>query len=131
MFDRDLEKKGIYPPINPLPSLSRLMSDGIGAGRTRGDHPNLASQLYAAYAQVRQIERLASIIGEEELSAVDRRYLEFGQAFETRFVGQAPDERRTMEQTLALGWECLSILPEEELHRVTVEEIARYLHRKE
>ncbi len=131
VFDRDLEKKGIYPPINPLPSLSRLMSDGIGAGRTRGDHPNLASQLYAAYAQVRQIERLASIIGEEELSAVDRRYLEFGQAFETRFVGQAPDERRTMEQTLALGWECLSILPEEELHRVTVEEIARYLHRKE
>ncbi len=130
VLDRDLEKKGIYPPVNPLPSLSRLMSDGIGGGRTRADHPNLASQLYAAYAQVRQVEQLVSIVGEEELSRVDRLYLEFGKAFEARFIGQPADERRTLEQTLDLGWECLKILPEEDLHRVSLEEISRYLHRK-
>ncbi len=127
VLDRDLFRKGIMPPINPLPSLSRLMHDGIGAGKTRGDHAHLASQLYAAYAQARQIERLATIIGEEELSQLDRLYLEFGEAFERRFIAQDSLQGRTLEQTLELGWECLSILPREELSRVTAEEIDTYL----
>jgi V/A-type H+-transporting ATPase subunit B len=130
VLDRELAQKGIYPPINPLPSLSRLMNDGIGEGKTRADHANLASQLYAAYAQVRQIEKLAAIIGEEELSELDRLYLEFGQQFETRFIGQGRDEDRSIEETLDLGWECLSLLPTTELTRVTGEQIERYLHKK-
>lgn len=127
VLDRDLERKGIYPPINPLPSLSRLMSDGIGEGRTRSDHGHLASQLYAAYAQARQVERLAAIIGEDELSQVDRLYLEFGAEFERRFLAQRRDEGRSLVETLDLGWDCLSLLPPEELGRVTPEEIERHL----
>jgi len=127
VLDRNLQQKGLYPPINPLPSLSRLMSDGIGGGKTREDHAHLASQLYACYAQYRQIERLASIIGAEELSAVDRLYREFGAAFETRFVAQRRQERRSLEQTLDLGWDCLSILPRDELVRLSDEEIDRHL----
>jgi V/A-type H+-transporting ATPase subunit B len=130
VLDRDLDQKGIYPPINPLPSLSRLMNDGIGEGKTREDHANLASQLYAAYAQVRQIERLASIIGEEEISELDRLYLEFGQVFEKTFLTQGKDEGRSIEDTLDLGWECLSVLPEAELTRVEKEQINRYLRKK-
>jgi V/A-type H+-transporting ATPase subunit B len=127
VLDRDLFRKGIYPPINPLPSLSRLMNDGIGGGKTREDHAHLASQLYAAYAQARQIERLATIIGEGELSQLDRLYLEFGETFERRFIAQGPQEGRSLERTLDRGWECLSILPRDELSRVTAEEIDRYL----
>jgi len=130
VLDRELDQKGIYPPINPLPSLSRLMTDGIGEGKTRGDHANLASQLYAAYAQVRQIEKLAAIIGEEELSELDRLYLEFGEKFETRFLAQAREEGRTIEETLDLGWDCLSGLPASELTRVTDEQIERHLQKK-
>jgi len=130
VLDRDLQQKGIYPPINPLPSLSRLMNDGIGGDKTRDDHAHLASQLYASYAQARQIERLAAIIGAEELSAVDRLYREFGQAFEKRFIAQRRQEGRSLEQTLDLGWECLSILPRDELVRVSKEEINRYLKGK-
>jgi V/A-type H+-transporting ATPase subunit B len=129
VLDRDLFRKGIYPPINPLPSLSRLMNDGIGGGKTREDHAHLSSQLYAAYAQARQIERLSTIIGEGELSQLDRLYLEFGAAFERRFIAQEPQEGRSLEQTLDLGWECLSSLPRDELTRVTAEEIDRYLGR--
>lgn len=127
VLDRDLHRKGIFPPINPLPSLSRLMNDGIGAGKTREDHAHLASQLYAAYAQSRQIERLATIIGEEELSQLDRLYLEFGDVFERQFIGQNAQAGLSLEQTLEVGWECLAILPREELSRVTAEEIDRYL----
>jgi V/A-type H+-transporting ATPase subunit B len=129
VLDRDLFRKGIYPPINPLPSLSRLMNDGIGGGKTREDHAHLSSQLYAAYAQARQIERLSTIIGEGELSQLDRLYLEFGEAFERRFISQGPQEGRSLERTLDRGWECLSILPRDELSRVTAEEIDRYLGR--
>jgi V/A-type H+-transporting ATPase subunit B len=129
VLDRDLFRKGIYPPINPLPSLSRLMNDGIGGGKTREDHAHLSSQLYAAYAQARQIERLSTIIGEGELSQLDRLYLEFGEAFERRFIAQGPQEGRSLERTLDLGWECLSILPRDELSRVSAEEIDRYLGR--
>jgi V/A-type H+-transporting ATPase subunit B len=105
------------------------MNDGIGGGKTREDHAHLSSQLYAAYAQARQIERLSTIIGEGELSQLDRLYLEFGAAFERRFIAQEPQEGRSLEQTLDLGWECLSSLPRDELTRVTAEEIDRYLGR--
>lgn len=126
VLSRELFQRGIYPPIAVLPSLSRLMKDGIGEGRTRADHAHLAAQLYASYAHVQDVRALASVIGEEELTAVDQCYLEFGRAFEREFVGQGTTENRTIEETLNIGWRILSILPREELTRVTEEEIAKY-----
>jgi V/A-type H+-transporting ATPase subunit B len=126
VLSRDLFQQGIYPPIAVLPSLSRLMKDGIGEGRTRSDHAHLSAQLYAAYAHVQDVRALASVIGEEELTAVDQRYLEFGRAFEQQFIGQAATEQRTIEGTLDIGWQVLSILPEEELTRVSGEEMQRH-----
>ena len=126
VLSRDLNQRGIYPPIDVLPSLSRLMKDGIGSGKTRADHPNLASQLYAAYAHVRDVRSLASIIGAEELTEIDKAYLAFGDEFERRFVGQGVDEDRTIEDTLELGWDTISILPDSELQRVSREELAAH-----
>ena len=126
VLERDLNQRGIYPPIAGLPSLSRLMKDGIGEGMTRADHANLASQLFAAYAHVKDIRALASVIGEEELTPLDHKYLEFGEAFEQEFVSQAFDEDRSTIATLDLGWKVLSLLPREELHRVSPEEIQTY-----
>ena len=111
----------IYPPVSVLPSLSRLMKDGIGEGYTRGDHSALANQLFASYAKVQDARALASVIGEDELSDIDKRYIEFGKQFETRFLAQRFDENRSMEQTLNLGWELLGCLPESELDRVDAE----------
>jgi V/A-type H+-transporting ATPase subunit B len=102
------------------------MKDGIGEGMTRGDHAHLASQLFAAYAHVKDIRALASVIGEEELTQLDHSYLGFGEAFEKKFLSQQFDEDRSIEQTLDLGWKVLSVLPKEELHRITEEEINRY-----
>lgn len=119
VLDRDLFQRGIYPPIAGLPSLSRLMKDGIGKGFTREDHPALASQLFACYAQVKRIRALADVIGEEALSTLDRQYLAFGETFEHRFLAQGEYENRTIQTTLDLGWEILSSLPREELHRVS------------
>ena len=140
---RELDHQGIYPPITVLPSLSRLMKDGIGGpsqsrlmehgigkDRTRSDHPHLAAQLYAAYAHMQDVRALASVIGEEELGSVDQKYLRFGRAFEREFVNQAPTENRTIEQTLNIGWRLLSVLPREELTRLSKDEIERY-HRAE
>lgn len=129
VFDRDLDRKGIYPPVAGLPSLSRLMKDGIGEGMTREDHPHLASQLFASYSYVQDVRNLASVIGEEELTAFDKQYMEFGQEFEQKFINQGPDEDRTIEQTLEIGWHCLSFLPPEELTRLTEEEIDTYYGR--
>ena len=129
VFEREMNSRGIYPPVAGLPSLSRLMKDGIGEGMTREDHPHLASQLFAAYSYVKDVRNLASVIGEEELTPLDHQYLEFGEAFERRFVSQKMDEDRTIEETLNIGWECLSMLPEDELHRVTEEEIEKYYGR--
>ncbi|TAK32734.1 MAG: V-type ATP synthase subunit B [Chloroflexota bacterium] len=126
VLSRELHRKAIYPPIGVLPSLSRLMKDGIGLGRTRADHAHIASQLYAAYAHVKEVRALAEVIGAEELSGVDEDYLSFGQAFETRFVRQNADEDRSIDQTLDLAWEIVSILPRSELHRVTPNELDRY-----
>jgi len=126
VFEREMDGRGIYPPVAGLPSLSRLMKDGIGEGMTREDHPHLASQLFAAYSYVKDVRNLASVIGEEELTPLDRQYLEFGREFEQRFVSQRKDEDRTIEQTLDLGWSVLRELPAEELHRITDEEIEKY-----
>jgi V/A-type H+-transporting ATPase subunit B len=126
VLSRDLSQQDIYPPINVLPSLSRLMKDGIGEGKTRSDHPNLASQLYAAYAHVQDVRSLASVIGEEELGAIDQKYFVFGKAFEDQFVRQSFDENRTIEQTLNLAWKLLSLLPSSELTRLTESEIAQH-----
>jgi V/A-type H+-transporting ATPase subunit B len=126
VLERELFQRGIYPPIAGLPSLSRLMKDGIGPGLTREDHPHLASQLFEAYAHVRDLRALASVIGEEELSPLDATYLRFGREFEEKFLAQGEHENRTIEQTLDLGWRILSLLPRDELHRMTEEEIEKY-----
>ncbi len=125
VLDPKLDRQGIYPPISVLPSLSRLMKDGIGEGYTREDHPNLANQLYGSYARVQQIRNIASIIGEEELSAVDKKYLKFGEFFEQEFLNQG-DENRTIAETLDLGWKALGVLPVEELGRLKHEQIEKY-----
>jgi V/A-type H+-transporting ATPase subunit B len=126
VLGRDLNHEGIYPPISVLPSLSRLMKDGIGEGRTRGDHSHLSAQLYAAYAHVQDVRSLASVIGEEELSTIDQQYLKFGRAFETQFINQSLTENRSIERTLDIGWRLLSMLPQEELTRVSLDEIKKY-----
>lgn len=118
VLDRNLHGQSIYPPISILPSLSRLMKDGIGAGYTRDDHQSLANQLFSAYAKVGEARNLASVIGEDELSPLDKKYLKFGIEFEKRYIGQGPTENRTIEQTLDLGWELLHLLPREELDRI-------------
>jgi V/A-type H+/Na+-transporting ATPase subunit B len=126
VLGRELNFAGIYPPVAVLPSLSRLMKDGIGKNRTRDDHPRWGAQLYAAYARTQDVRALASVIGEEELSEVDQKYLKFGRAFEREFVNQSFTENRTIERTLEIGWKLLSILPKKELTRVTLDEIAQY-----
>ena len=126
VLDRPLHGQSIYPPINILPSLSRLMKDGIGAGYTREDHQDLANQLFSAYAKVGDARNLASVIGEDELSPIDKKYLAFGKEFEERYIGQQPDENRSMEETLDLGWELLGKLPREELDRVDTKILDKY-----
>lgn len=118
VLDRSLSNAGVYPPISVLPSLSRLMKDGIGQGYTRADHSSCANQLFAAYAKVQDAVSLASVIGEDELSPVDKKYLHFGKMFEKYFISQRFDENRSIEETLDLGWALLSLLPKSELDRV-------------
>ena len=118
VLDRVLQGQGFYPPVSVLPSLSRLMKDGIGEGYTRADHQALANQLFASYARVIDARALASVIGEEELSPIDKKYIEFGRLFENKFVNQGFTENRSIEQSLDLGWELLSTLPRAELDRV-------------
>lgn len=118
VLDRSLQGQGLYPPVSVLPSLSRLMKDGIGEGYTRSDHQILANQLFASYAKVIDARSLASVIGEEELSPTDKKYIEFGKLFESKFVNQGFNENRSIEQSLDLGWELLSALPRAELDRV-------------
>jgi len=149
VLGRELYFAGVYPPVAVLPSLSRLMKDGIGGpqmiihtesvgsqsrmmdhgtgkDRTRADHPHVSAQIYAAYAHTQDVRALASVIGEEELGTVDQQYLKFGRAFEHEFVNQSVTENRTIEQTLNIGWRLLSMLPQEELTRVSLDEIKQY-----
>lgn len=126
VLSRELNQTGIYPPIAVLPSLSRLMKDGIGKEYTREDHADLANQIFSAYSRVQDVRSLAQIIGEDDLGEVDKLYLEFGREFENRFITQKQKENRSIEQTLDLGWEILSILPKTELDRLTPEMIEKY-----
>jgi V/A-type H+-transporting ATPase subunit B len=126
VMSRDLLRSGIYPPVNVLPSLSRLMNQGIGKGRTRDDHRGVADQLYSAYANGKDLRSLSAIVGEEALGPNDRKYLRFADDFEKIYVKQGFYEDRTIEQTLDLGWELLSKLPEEDMKRVKREQIQKY-----
>lgn len=126
VLDRNLNGQSVYPPISILPSLSRLMKDGIGEGYTREDHQPLANQLFSAYAKVGEARNLASVIGEDELSPIDKKYLLFGKLFEERYIGQGQSENRTIEETLDLGWELLGYLPKEELDRVDTKILNKY-----
>jgi V/A-type H+-transporting ATPase subunit B len=130
VLSRSLDARGVYPPVDVLMSLSRLMKDSIGEGYTRGDHPSVASQVFASYSRVQEIKALASIVGEDELGKTDRACLEFGRQFERQFITQGPEENRTIEQSLDLCWQLLSILPETELTRVSQEEIKEHMKKK-
>ncbi|MDF2952244.1 MAG: H+transporting two-sector ATPase alpha/beta subunit central region [Anaerocolumna sp.] len=126
VLDRSLYQKNVYPPISILPSLSRLMKDGIGKGYTRDDHQDLANQLFSSYARVGEARGLASVIGEDELSPIDKKYLKFGAAMESTFITQGHAEDRSIIETLNKGWELLSILPKEELDRIDTKILNQY-----
>ncbi len=126
VLGRELFQQGVYPPVSGLPSLSRLMKDGIGPDMTREDHANVSSQLFASYSKVKSIRNLAAIIGEEELSELDKQYLHFGNRLEKEFFNQGEYENRTIEQTLDLAWKILTELPQEELTRINPEILEKY-----
>lgn len=130
VLERELFQKNVYPPVAGLPSLSRLMKDGIGEGMTREDHKDVSSQLFACYAKVKEIRALASVIGEEELSELDKKYLDFGNEFEKKFLTQSNEDNRSIEMTLDLAWELLKTLPESELYRINNKYIQKYMHNK-
>ena len=131
ILSRELYRRGVTPPVDVLPSLSRLKDKGIGVGRTREDHANLMNQLFAAYATGKENKELMSILGEAALSKTDLLYAKFADEFERRYVAQGADENRSVEQTLDLGWELLSILPRSELKRIKPEYIDKYLPKKD
>ena len=131
VLDRSLDNSGIYPPVSVLPSLSRLMKDGIGEGFTRADHSAVSNQLFACYARVQEARSLASVIGEEELSPNDKKLLNFGRLFDHSFINQSQTESRNIDQTLDLGWKLLSTLPREELDRVDDRMLEQHYHPEE
>jgi V/A-type H+-transporting ATPase subunit B len=131
VLDRALNKKDIYPPIAVLPSLSRLMDRGIGKNRTREDHADVSNQLYAAYAEGRDLRDLVAIVGEDALSERDKKFLKFADEFEKRFVKQDSHEDRSIEQTLTVGWELISILPTSEIKKIEEKHIKKYLLKSE
>ncbi len=126
VISRELHRRGVYPPIDVLPSLSRLMNQGIGKGRTREDHRGVADQLYSSYAQGRDLRALSAIVGEAALTETDRQYLRIADRFEKEFVSQGKYEDRTIEETLGIGWSILSLLPQNELKRIKKEYIDKY-----
>jgi len=127
MLSRDLHRKGIYPPIDVMPSLSRLKEKGIGSGKTREDHSDISNQLFAAYARGREAKELAVILGEAALSDADKQFADFADEFENRFVKQSEHDERSIEDTLNLGWELVSALPRAELKRVRDEYVEKYM----
>ena len=127
LLSRDLFRKGIYPPVNLLSSLSRLMTKGVGKGMTREDHKPLSNQCYANLAEVEKLRALISIIGEEGLTETDKRYLEWAERFEREFINQGRDERRSIKETIEKAWKLISILPEERLKRISKEIKKKYL----
>ncbi|HIH36698.1 MAG TPA: V-type ATP synthase subunit B, partial [Methanocellales archaeon] len=128
-LSRELHRKGIYPPIDVLPSLSRLKDKGIGEGKTRDDHAGVLNQLYAAYARGKEVRELAIILGEAALTDVDKNFLDFAETFERKFVSQGKNEDRSIGKTLDIGWELMSALPEAELKRVRPEHIEKYMRK--
>ena len=130
VLSRELHRRGVYPPIDVLPSLSRLMNLGIGPEKTRADHRGAADQLYAFYAQGRDLRRLEAIVGEEGLTESDRRVLKFAESFEREFVNQGAGER-SLQETLDLGWRLLSLLPKGRLTRIKPEFVQKYFRGKE
>ncbi len=126
VLSRGIQQRGIYPPVNSLPSLSRLMKDGIGEGFTREDHGDASNQIFAAYSKVQDVIALAQVIGEDELSEIDKIYMDFGRAFEEKFLKQDYDENRDMTETLDLAWEILGILPKNELDRISPNILDKY-----
>jgi len=127
VIDRGLANKGVYPPINVLPSLSRLMKDGIGEGYTRSDHEDVMNQIYESYSKVIDVRNIAQIVGEEDLSEIDKKYLEFGEVFENKFLSQGQNENRDLEESLDLAWNILKILPRNELHRVSEANLDKFI----
>ncbi len=131
ILSRDLYRKGVVPPVDVLPSLSRLKDKGIGEGKTRADHAGTMNQLFAAYARGKEAKELMTILGEAALSDDDKLYAKFAEEFEKRYVSQGNETNRSIEETLTIGWELLSILPERELKRIKPEFIAKYLPKKQ
>ncbi len=131
ILSRELHRKGIVPPVDVLPSLSRLKDKGIGEGKTREDHSGTMNQLFAAYAAGKEAKELMTILGEAALSETDKQYAKFAEEFEKRYVSQGNNTNRTIEQTLDLGWELLSLLPRSELKRVKLEHIEKYMPKDE
>jgi len=131
VLSRDLFRKGIYPPVGVLMSLSRLMKDGVGKGKTREDHMEVSNQLYDAYARVQELRALVEIVGRGSLTSIDLKYLQFGDVFEQKFLSQGYDENRTIDDTLKLAWEVLSTLPEGELTKIRSDYVRMYYRRSE
>jgi V/A-type H+-transporting ATPase subunit B len=127
ILDRPLHRRGIYPPVAVLPSLSRLKQKGIGPGKTREDHADLSNQLFGAYARGIQAKELAVILGDAALSDSDRAFVAFADAFEDRFIAQGEHEERSVAQTLALGWELIALLPRSEVKRIKDEFVEKYM----
>lgn len=131
VVDRDLDNKGIKPPVNVLPSLSRLMDNGVGEGFTREDHPDVSDQLYALYAEGESLRDLVAIVGEDALSEKDEKIMDFTKKFEKEFIGQGTDENRSIEDSLSLAWDLMSMVPEEELIRIDSDIREKYLEKEE
>ncbi|GHV51739.1 V-type ATP synthase beta chain [Synergistales bacterium] len=131
VLSREIDGNGIYPPIDVLTSLSRLMKDSIGEGFTREDHPNLSSQLFASYSKVQDVRALAGVVGEDELSKTDKQSITFGKAFEQQFLKQGADEDRDISDSLDTGWDILSLLPRSDLTRVKMAQIKQYIDKEE
>jgi V/A-type H+-transporting ATPase subunit B len=131
VVSKELHRKGIYPPINPLPSLSRLMNEGIGEGKTRDDHSGVSNQLYAGYAEGNDLRDLVAVVGEEALSDRDKKFLKFSQGFEDKFIRQGKDENRDINTSLGVGWNLFKTLPKEELKKIDLKHIEKYLEKKD
>jgi V/A-type H+-transporting ATPase subunit B len=131
ILSRDLYKKGVIPPVDVLPSLSRLKDKGVGAGKTREDHADTMNQLFAAYSTGKDAKELAAILGDSALSPTDKLYAKFAEEFEKQYVSQGFDANRSIEETLELGWKLLSILPKSELKRIKDQYIEKYYPKKE
>jgi V/A-type H+-transporting ATPase subunit B len=126
VLGRDLFRKGVYPPVNVLMSLSRLMKDGVGEGKTRSDHMEVGNQMYDAYSRAQEVRALAEIVGRAGLTGVDLKYLDVGDMFEQQFLKQAPDENRALDETLGRAWDVLSNLPEGELTKIKEKHVRQY-----